>query len=68
MAKFKIGETVYIKVDAEKVPLIVTGILKRRRFVQYEVSGTETFYFKQEFELERSKEHKEVKGFKTDKK
>ena len=65
MAKFKIGETVYLKCDPEKNTFIVTGILSRKRYKEYEVTGADALYYKQDFELEYEVKEKQVTGFKT---
>lgn len=65
MAKFKIGETVFMKCDDEKRRFIVTGILIRRRHREYEVTGIDSMFYKQEFEICSEIKQKEVPGFKT---
>lgn len=67
MAKFKIGETVFMKCDDDKRRFIVTGILTRRRYVEYEIKGIDAMFYKQEFELCSETKPKEVTRFKTSK-
>ena len=66
MAKFKIGHTVFIKCDEDKRPFIVTGILIRRRYREYEVTGIDSMFYKQEFEIcSEVKKQRSVTGFKN---
>lgn len=67
MVKFKIGETVFMKCDDEKRRFMVTGILTRRRYREYEITGIDAMFYKQEFELSPETKPKEVTGFKTSK-
>ncbi len=61
--KFKYGETVHIKVDAEQTPYMVTGYLIRKRSLLYECTSTDEVQFKQEFEIETHTTSKKKAGF-----
>lgn len=65
--KFKYGDFVHRKTDLEGVLYLITGILRRGKFVQYEISnanGPESITsYVQEIEIDHVKEIKKVKGF-----
>ena len=65
VSKFKHGQIVYLKIDPEQVPRMVTGWMVRPEHILYHLTGTD--YETTHYAIEISTEKDELKSLGIDK-